>query len=51
MGGIMKYAIEMGSGGMIHISIFIKIGAGIWNGDRSVGIAMWLLATSWMVQV
>jgi hypothetical protein len=40
----MKYAIEMGSGGMIYIPSFIKIGAGIWNGDSSFGIAVgyWL---------
>jgi hypothetical protein len=25
----MKYAAEMGSGGMIYIPIFIKIGSGI----------------------
>jgi hypothetical protein len=42
----MKYAIEMGSGAMIHIPSFIKIGTGIWNGDSSVGVATgyWLRA-------
>jgi hypothetical protein len=29
MGEIRKYGVEMGSGGMIYISIFIKIGSGI----------------------
>jgi hypothetical protein len=29
LGGIMKFAIEMGSGAMIYIPIFIKIGSGI----------------------
>jgi hypothetical protein len=29
MGGIMKYAVEMGSDAMIYISSFIKIGSGI----------------------
>jgi hypothetical protein len=29
MGGIMKYAVEMGSGAMIYIPNFIKIGSGI----------------------
>jgi hypothetical protein len=27
----MKYAVEMGSGGMIYIPSFIKIGSGIQN--------------------
>jgi hypothetical protein len=29
MEGFMKYAIEMGSGAMIHIPRFLKIGSGI----------------------
>jgi hypothetical protein len=29
MGGIYDYAVEMGSGAMIHIPSFIKIGSGI----------------------
>jgi hypothetical protein len=27
----MKYAVEMGSGAMIYIPIFLKIGSGIQN--------------------
>jgi hypothetical protein len=27
----MKYAVEMGSGAMVYISSFIKIGSGIQN--------------------
>jgi hypothetical protein len=27
--GFMKYAVEMGSGAMIYISSFIKIGSGV----------------------
>jgi hypothetical protein len=32
----MKYAVQMGSGAMIHVSSFIKIGSGIqiMGGDR-----------------
>jgi hypothetical protein len=29
--GFMKYAVEMGSGAMIYIPSFIKIGSGIQN--------------------
>jgi hypothetical protein len=29
MGGVMNYAVEMGSGAMIYITSFIKIGSGI----------------------
>jgi hypothetical protein len=29
MGGIMNYAVEMSSGGIIHIQRFIKIGTGV----------------------
>jgi hypothetical protein len=29
MGGIMKYAVEMGSGAMIYITSFTKMGLGI----------------------
>jgi hypothetical protein len=29
MGGFMKHAVEMGSGAMIHIPSFIKIGSAI----------------------
>jgi hypothetical protein len=29
MGEVRKYGVEMGSGGMIHIPSFIKIGSGI----------------------
>jgi hypothetical protein len=33
----MKYTVEMGSGAMMHVSDFIKIGSGIqkllWGGD------------------
>jgi hypothetical protein len=28
MGGILKYAVEMTSGGMVYIPSFIKIGSG-----------------------
>jgi hypothetical protein len=27
----MKYAVEMGSGALIHVQSFIKIGSGIQN--------------------
>jgi hypothetical protein len=29
MRGIMKYAVEMGAGGMTYMPCFIKIGSGI----------------------
>lgn len=36
MGGVVKYAIEMGSGAMICITSFIKTGSGIQNLMRGI---------------
>jgi hypothetical protein len=37
----MKYAVEMGSGAMIYIPSFIKIGSGIHN------LTGWNTQTAW----
>jgi hypothetical protein len=34
----MKYAVEMGSGGMTYIPTFIKIGSGIQKLNRGIYI-------------
>jgi hypothetical protein len=39
MGGIMKYAVEMGSGAMIYIPSFIKIGSGVQKLIGSMEVA------------
>jgi hypothetical protein len=38
MGGFMNYAIEMGSGAMIYIPSFIKIGSAIQKLIRGIHI-------------
>jgi hypothetical protein len=39
----MKYAVEMGSGVMIHILSFIKIGSGVQKLIGSTHISLYLL--------
>jgi hypothetical protein len=42
----MKYAVEMGSGAMVYIATFIKIGSGIQNLVAGVGGFTYTL-TAW----